>query len=68
MNKNLRCMNKNLKPQTPHPRERGKASNGTILVDAAKTAAWETRWNRDFAPLWEERGGKLYPRESEPKK
>lgn len=60
-------MNKNMKPRTPHPRERGKASNGTILVDAAKTAAWQTRWNRDFSPLWEERGGKLYPRESESK-
>lgn len=45
-------MKRELKPQTPHPRETGKAANGTIMQDAAKSAAWSARWERDFAHRW----------------
>lgn len=56
-----------MKPQVPHPTARGRAANGTILVDETKRVAWQDTWNLKYARNWVERNGKLYPRESEVK-
>lgn len=53
----------NRKPQTPDPKRKGYSTSGSILVDDVKVVAWQTSWNKDYAHRWEERGGKLYPRE-----
>jgi hypothetical protein len=57
----------NRKPQTPHPTMKGYSTSGSILVDEKKRVAWQATWNKKYAGNWEERGGKLYPRESESK-
>lgn len=54
----------NKKPQKPHPVRKGYSTSGCILVDEAKGVAWQATWNRKYAGTWEERDGKLYPRES----
>lgn len=50
--------------QEPNPKRSGFDTSGCILVDEKKRVAWQATWNRKYAGNWEERGGKLYPRES----
>lgn len=57
----------NKRPQKPHPNRKGYDVNGQVLDNPAKAAAWQSRWNKEFAHRWELRGGKLYPRGSEVK-